>query len=200
MSGSLEDLRRLLALADAGLMYGRDVFDKERYQEMKSILTKMIGEYTSLDDGKIKCVLDKEEGYPTPKVDVRAFIEDNDGKILLVQDIKSREWSLPGGYADIGYSAAENVIKEVFEETGYHVAVDKLAGIFDTDKRKDIPQLFQYYKLFFNCTVLDGTFMSNNETAACDFFDIKNLPKLSEKRTTYEQLCTLKNRKDMYLE
>ena len=87
-----------------------------------------------------------------------------------MEDIHTKEWSLPGGYAEVGFSPKENVIKEVLEETGLVVEVDKLCAVFDTNLRKDIPQLFQYYKLVFACSIKEGSFVTNSETSASGFY------------------------------
>lgn len=195
----LNQYRRLLAIADAGLYYGRNQFDQERYTEIRSIALELLNELSSEPLEKIVDIVNSNEGYPTPKVDVRAFIK-QEGKILLVEDIVSKEWSLPGGYAEVGISPKENVIKEVLEETGLEVIVDELKAVFDTNLRQDIPQLFQYYKLVFSCTIIGGQFVENSETSNMAFFELNQLPKLSEKRTTKEQLVRLENSKKSFFE
>lgn len=197
MSYHLDHYQRLLAIAQAGLFYGKDSFDQERYQEIQEIVLKLISDLTNEPFGKISQLLTDEQGYPTPKVDVRAFITKEE-QILLVEDLQTHEWSLPGGYAEIGLSPKENIIKEVQEETGLVVTVDNLLAIFDTHLRQDLPQLFQYYKLTFSCSVVSGKFIENNETAGMAYFSLDNLPKLSEKRTTKEQLTELFNRTNCY--
>ena len=103
---------------------------------------------------RLRKILTKEEGYPTPKVDVRGLIKRE--SFLLVEDLRTKEWSLPGGYAEIGCSPKENIEKEVLEETGLVVTAKELLAVYDTDKRKDIPQLFQYYKMIFSCDILEN--------------------------------------------
>ena len=64
----LNTYKRLLALADAGLFYGKDAFDQERYQELRELTLQLISatghEATVLPD--LEKILTKEEGYPTP--------------------------------------------------------------------------------------------------------------------------------------
>lgn len=187
MLNYLDSYRRLLALSDAGLLYGKDPFDRERYQEIKEISLSLMSQLGEEPLEKIKELIGEEKGYPTPKIDVRAYIKKKD-TILLVQDIKTKEWSLPGGFAEVGFSPKENVSKEVAEETGLRVKVMELIGLFDTNLRKDIPQLTQYYKLVFSCEVVEGSFKSNAETSQFAYFRLDELPQLSEKRTTKEQL------------
>lgn len=91
-------------------------------------------------------------------------------------------------------SPKENIEKEVLEETGLVVTAKELLAVYDTDKRKDIPQLFQYYKMIFSCEILENhPFEKNIETSNCAYFSLDNLPPLSIKRTTKEQLMALMN-------
>ena len=199
MEEIFEKYQRLLAIADAGIYYGKDIYDQERYAEMKEIVLALMSQSTGESLHELKLMLDTNEGYPTPKVDVRALIC-QENKVLLVEDIHTKEWSLPGGYAEVGLSPKENVIKEVLEETGLVVAVDKLAAVFDTNLRKDIPQLFQYYKFVFACSIQAGSFVTNSETSASGFFALEELPPLSIKRTTAEQLKILMSEKQVFVD
>lgn len=191
--------KRLLSIAEAGLYYGKDVYDKERYQEIKELALHLISTVVDQDAAALTLLTEKNEGYPTPKVDVRALIQ-KDEKILLVEDSLTKEWSLPGGYAEIGLTPRENIKKEVLEETGLLVEVKELRAIFDTNLRQDIPQVFQYYKLVFECEVLAGDFIKNSETSNSDYFALNELPKLSIKRTTKEQLEQLVNEKSLHVD
>ena len=176
----LNTYKRLLALADAGLFYGKDAFDQERYQELRELTLQLISttghEAAVLPD--LEKILTKEEGYPTPKVDVRGLIK-KENRFLLVEDLRTKEWSLPGGYAEIGCSPKENIEKEVLEETGLVVTAKELLAVYDTDKRKDILE--------------NHPFEKNIETSNCAYFSLDNLPPLSIKRTTKEQLMALMN-------
>ena len=191
--------KRLLSIAEAGLYYGKDVYDKERYQEIKELALHLMSTVVDQDAAALTLLTEKNEGYPTPKVDVRALIQ-KDEKILLVEDSLTKEWSLPGGYAEIGLTPRENIKKEVLEETGLLVEVKELRAIFDTNLRPDIPQVFQYYKLIFECEVLAGDFIKNSETSNSDYFALNELPKLSIKRTTKEQLEQLVNEKSLHVD
>lgn len=193
----LEQYRRLLSIAEAGLFYGKDLFDKERYKELQELSLNLISNLGNEPIEKLENIIDSNEGYLTPKIDVRAFIK-KENKILLVEDLTTKEWALPGGYAEVGLTPKENIRKEVFEETGLTVGNCELIAVFDTNLRKDIPQMFQYYKLVFYCTVTDGIFKENIETSDVDFFDLDNLPKLSLNRTTEEQLIELSNSTSIY--
>ncbi|HLQ40226.1 MAG TPA: NUDIX hydrolase [Tetragenococcus sp.] len=182
--------KELLSIAQAGLQYGKDPFDQDRYQKLNDLALTLIADLGNEPREAIDSLFSQEIGYQTPKTDVRGWIYRNE-KILLVQDRQSKEWSLPGGYADVGLTPRENVEKEVLEETGLKVRANELKAVFDTNLRKDIPQTFQYYKLVFNCVAIKGQFNANLETSQAQYFAIDDLPELSVKRTTKEQLKIL---------
>lgn len=182
-------IQRIEALAQAGLSFSDDFYDIERYNEIKLLTNQILGELSIEDLSKTKRLeVNTEYGYPTPKLDVRAIVINNEGKILLVQDSHSKKWSLPGGFCDIGFSLIENLQKEVSEETGLTVEKSRLLAIIDTNRHNsdNLPQ--QYYKFFFYCNVKKGSIKTSYETSQVEYFDINYLPDLSLKRNTKEQI------------
>ena len=120
MDQIVEWAKELQSLAQAGLFYGHDVYDKERYQRIREIAAEMMLMRADVPAEKITGLFCGDEGYQTPKVDTRAAIF-RDGKILLVCEKGS--WSMPGGWCEYNLSPAENVIKETKEEAGLDVSV-----------------------------------------------------------------------------
>ena len=112
----LEWAIELQSLAQAGLTYGKDIFDRERYERIREISAEIMAYKTDIPVQKVKDLFCNETGYQTPKLDTRAAIFQN-GKILLVKE-NSGKWSLPGGWVDVNVSVKENTIKEVKEEAG----------------------------------------------------------------------------------
>ena len=106
----------LQALAQAGLFYGKDVYDRERYQRIREIAAEMLASRSDLPLEKVRDLFCCETGYQTPKLDSRAAIFQGE-KILLVRE-NNGTWSLPGGWVDVDLSVKENTIKEVREEAG----------------------------------------------------------------------------------
>ena len=102
--------KELQSIAQAGLFYGKDVFDKERYEKIRDISAQMMSEISDLIVEKVKELFCNDIGYQTPKIDTRAAIFKDD-KILLVHE-KNGTWSLPGGWCDCNVSVSENTIKE----------------------------------------------------------------------------------------
>lgn len=177
----------LQSLAQAGLHYGHDVFDKERYKRVREIAIEMMIAKTGLPKEQVKTLFAGDEGYQTPKIDTRAAIF-KDNKILMVREKKTQEWSLPGGWNDYDLSPAENVVKEAREESGRIVKPIRLIAVQDRNKHNKPMLATNIMKCFFLCKEIDGKFESNDETDACDYFAINNLPKLSQGRNTKEQI------------
>ena len=178
-------IQRMLAITDTGLTYSKDPYDRERYEDLRQILWSVLQDQTELDQEELTAILKPTGSYATPLMDVRAWIV-QDQKICLVRGQGEDTWALPGGFGEVGYSPKENIRKEVQEETGFSAEVGSLLAVFDTNRFQ--LQNKQYAKFVFDCQLLDGQFQENQEIAELEFFDIKNLPPLSEKRITKEQM------------
>ena len=178
-------IQRMLAITDTGLTYSKDSYDRERYEDLRQILWSVLQDQTELDQEELTAILKPTGSYVTPLIDVRAWIV-QDQKICLVRGQGEDTWALPGGFGEVGYSPKENIRKEVQEETGFSAEVGSLLAIFDTNRFQ--MQSKQYAKFVFDCQLLDGQFQENQEIAELEFFNIENLPPLSEKRITKEQM------------
>ena len=178
-------LQRMIALTDTGLTFTKDPFDRERYEDLRSLLTEMLNQASDLDSEEVAEVLKPTSAYATPLMDVRAWIVE-DEKICLVRGQGENDWALPGGFGEVGYSPTENILKEIEEETGFEAKVERLLAVFDTNRFQ--LQSKQYAKFVFECKLLDGQFQENQEIADLQFFAIDQLPNLSEKRITKEQI------------
>lgn len=178
-------LQRMIALTDTGLTFTKDPFDRERYEDLQGLLSEMLNQASDLDAEEVAEVLKPTSAYATPLMDVRAWIVE-DEKICLVRGQGENDWALPGGFGEVGYSPTENILKEIEEETGFKAKVERLLAVFDTNCFQ--LQSKQYTKFVFECKLLDGQFQENQEIADLRFFAIDQLPELSEKRITKEQI------------
>ncbi|MFS0559930.1 NUDIX hydrolase [Terribacillus sp. 179-K 1B1 HS] len=186
----LEWARRIQAISQAGLHFSKDVFDRERYEELQQLSSEIIANYTGQSAEEVKEILAAQKGYPTPKLDIRGVVF-QDGKLLLVKEKMDERWSLPGGFCELGLSASENAVKEIQEESGYDVVPKKLLAVLDSDKHTDKPQMFHYYKIFLQCEIVGGGAQEGVETSEIGFFDETELPPLSLKRNTETQINML---------
>jgi len=180
--------KRLQAIAQNGLTFARDPFDIERYTAIREIAAEMLAKGSGLDFAMIKGVLEQQMGYATPKVDMRGVVF-RDDRILLVRERSDGKWTLPGGWADPCASPAENVVKEINEESGFVTCATKILAVFDRSKHPhEPPYAFHVYKIFVLCTILGGSETVSEETDAVGFFSEEDIPELSTARVTKQQI------------
>ena len=184
----LEKIKRIQALAEIGLEFSQNTFDRERYEELHEISLQMLNQITDVPVEKITPVIQDKNGYKTPKVDVRAVVFNENNEILLIQEKADNRWAMPGGWADVGYSPSEVAVKECFEEAGLKVETSKLLAVLDKQKQ-NMPPAFEYvYKIFLLCTKLNDNISVGSETSDVSWFDEQNLPELSTPRNTVDQI------------
>jgi ADP-ribose pyrophosphatase YjhB (NUDIX family) len=182
--------KRLHAIASTGLHFGESDFDKERYEEVADIATNMLANLGNRPIEQLpELFSDFATGYATPRIDVRAAVF-RLSKILLVQEKVDGLWTLPGGYADVGLSAAENVVNEVREESCLEVKVERLIGVFHKAKHEYNQDARDFYKFYFLCAD-DGhsTPATGPETSDVGFFSLEALPPLSEGRSIEKHIA-----------
>lgn len=176
----------LQSLAQAGLAYGKDAYDKERYERIREISAEMMSHIADIPLEKVKGLFCNEIGYQTPKIDTRAAIFKDD-KILLVQE-KNGTWSLPGGWCDVTVSVAENTIKEVKEEAGLDVIVKSVIAIQDREKHNLPMYAYRVCKIFMLCSAVGGNFEPNIETIGFAYFAEDEIPQLATEKNNEEQI------------
>jgi len=179
--------QRIQAIAQTGLTFAKDPYDAERYNELTSIAAGMMAAPQPERIALALQLFSAEAGYATPKVDVRAAVFQND-RLLLVREREDGYWTLPGGWAEVGQSAAESVEREVLEESGYVVKAVKLLACWDRNKHPHPPIPFHAYKLVFRCDLIGGAPAFSSETIGVEFFDEDEIPELSTTRTLREQI------------
>lgn len=183
----LELAQRLQSLAQSGLHYTDNYFEIERYKQVMEIAEEMISMQTGFDKDSIDKFFMSEAGHSTPKVDVRGVVF-KDNKILLVKEKVDGKWTVPGGWADVGFSPSENAEREVFEESGYKVKAKKVLAVYDRNKQGHTPFIYHLYKIFFLCEIIGGESKTSYETEDVRFFGIDELPELSTGRITQKQI------------
>jgi len=180
-------VRRLQAIAQNGLTFSKDPFDRERYEHVRSVAADILASFSDLDPALIHNLLRGEQGYATPKVDVRGAVF-HDNRVLLVREHSDSLWTLPGGWADVGESPAEAVVREIREESGFETQASKLVALYDRNKHAHSPMLFHVYKAFFLCDLIGGSASPSLETSEVAFFGGEEIPPLSTARVTVHQI------------
>jgi ADP-ribose pyrophosphatase YjhB (NUDIX family) len=187
----LNEIKKLMAIADIGLLYAKDGYDTERYEEIHAISERLMRVLIDQPIEKIKNFYADVTDYPTPKVDIRALVLNESKQVLLVRESADGRWALPGGWADIGSTPAEVAVKEVFEETGLTVEAKKMLAVFDKRNHAHPPQPYYVYKMVIGCenkTTTEGVLQKGFDILDADFFDLNDLPPLSENRILASQI------------
>lgn len=180
--------KRVQALAETGQHFAESDYDMDRYTELEQIAVEMLSMITRNDIAVVSSSIEEKNGYRTPKVDVRAVVFNKQGDILMVREQIDGNWSLPGGWADVGYTPAEIAVKETREEAGLKVEPVRLLGILDKKCHDHPPDVHYAYKIFIECKILEGTLQTGYETTDAGFFSLETLPPLSTPRNTKGQI------------
>lgn len=190
--------RRAQAIAQSGLTYTQNAYERERYEELRSLAAEMMAEGSGTDVALIEDLFAAQTGYATPKIDVRGAVFDPQGRILMVRErIDAGRWTLPGGFADVNQTPSFAVEREVWEEAGIKVRAVELVAVHDRALRKHVPPYpFHIFKLFFRCEPmgpLSDAKGDGHETEEARFFAEDELPleELSRGRVLPEQLAMM---------
>jgi ADP-ribose pyrophosphatase YjhB (NUDIX family) len=183
----LEWARKVQAIAQNGLAFSTDPFDRERYSQLSELVSTLLTAQLQLPPGAAHALWEGEHGYATPKVDVRGGVFSGDS-VLLVRERSDGRWTLPGGWVDVNDAPSEAVAREILEESGYRARAVKLAALVDKNRHPHPPGVHHIYKLFFVCELLGGSAATSQETDAVQFFAVHALPELSTGRVLPAQI------------
>ncbi len=154
----------LAAIARTGLGFTESLYEQERFEEILHVAAdiKMAASEgaAGVEDAEglvhewMVSVVPGIPGYVTPKVAVGAAVGNDRGELLLIKRADSGVWLYPTGWADVGYSAAEVVTKEVLEETGIEAEPLRLIAVLD-GLRLGMTRV-PLYSLLFHCRATGG--------------------------------------------
>ncbi len=155
----------LAATARTGLGFSKSLYERERFEEILRVAADIRAaaseEPGTPEDAEgivsewLSQVGEGVPGYVTPKVAVGAAVGNDRGELLLIQRADSGAWLYPTGWCDVGYSAAEVVVKEVGEETGIEVEPVRLIAVLD-GLRLGFSRI-PLYSLVFHCKAVGGS-------------------------------------------
>ena len=179
--------QEIQALAQNGLTYCKDSYDRERYLRLQAIAAEMIAEGSEGSLEHLAKLFALETGYATPKAEVRAVVI-QEGRILMVREASDGLWALPGGWADVGQTPREAVERELREETGFEGLASRLLAVYDRNRQGHPPHVYSVYRLFFRCEIVGGQARPSHETPEVGFFPLDALPELSIPRILPQQI------------
>jgi ADP-ribose pyrophosphatase YjhB (NUDIX family) len=176
----------LAGIARTGLGFTESLYERERFEEVLRVAADIgvaaasgsagVEDAEELVEEWLRAVGEGVPGYVTPKVAVGAAVGNENGELLLVRRADSGVWLYPTGWADVGYSAAEVVVKEVREETGIDAEVIRLIAVLD-GLRLGFTRV-PLYSLVFHCRALGGELRAHPlETSEVGWFALDELPQ-----------------------
>jgi ADP-ribose pyrophosphatase YjhB (NUDIX family) len=176
----------LAAIARTGLGFTESLYERERFEEVLKVAADIrvaaafgsagVEDAEHLVEEWLGAVGEGVPGYVTPKVAVGAAVGNDEGELLLVRRADSGVWLYPTGWADVGYSAAEVVVKEVREETGIEAEVVRLIAVLD-GLRLGFTRV-PLYSLVFQCRAVGGDLRPHPlETSDVGWFALDALPQ-----------------------
>ncbi len=186
----LQWAKTLQSIAQNGLTFAQDPYDRERYTQLQRVAAEIMSSHSGANFAQVLDLFQREQGYATPKVDVRAAVFRNN-EILIVLEREDGRWSLPGGWADVGETPSEMAEREVLEESGYRTRAMRVLAIYDRDRRGHPPLPFHVYKIFLQCDLVDKNPKPNAECADAAFFPEGKLPELSLARVTEAEVARM---------
>lgn len=171
-----EFLIKVQSICKIGLIYSKDPYALENYQELNDLSTKMIEQFEDVSLERPNYF--ERHIYPTPNISVRTIIFNEKSELLLVRESNTNLWSLPGGWCDLYETPSESGKKEVSQEAGVECDIVRLVGLIN--RTSDKSGLSEYVVLFEG--KLTGDFHAHtHETNDVRFFPLDNLPEISRK-------------------
>ena len=111
-----------------------------------------------------------------------AIVTDDRNRILLQRRTDSGNWALPGGAMDIGETFAESAAREVKEETGFDVRIDRIVGIYSDPAHVfayDDGEVRQEFSICLACSITGGSIRVSKESTAVEFFPFQEVEGLT---------------------
>jgi ADP-ribose pyrophosphatase YjhB (NUDIX family) len=100
-------------------------------------------------------------------VAVSAFIQDDEGRILMIRRTDNDLYSIPGGQLELGETLAEAAVREVREETGIECQVIDVIGLYSDPKHViayDDGEVRQEFSICFRATATGGLLHTSSES------------------------------------
>lgn len=176
-------VERVGAIARTGLAFTPQGFDAERYEELLREAARMrialeqaeASEAERLYRQWREQVRGGYDGYVTAAVGCGALVFNDRGEVLMIKRPNGRWW-YPTGFCDVGVSPAENVVREVREETGLAVTPLRIIGV--TDSLKLGSPARHIYSILFHCRLDGGEIRPHPlEALEADFFPLDRIPE-----------------------
>jgi ADP-ribose pyrophosphatase YjhB (NUDIX family) len=179
-------LEVLQALAQTGINFTPNPYDRERYERLLALAAEYYGAALELPPAEVRRRLGAELGYITPKVGAHAAVFDAGGRILLVRRADDGKWCLPCGWVEPNESPEETVVREAREETGLEVEVVRLIGVY-TRRANSGHGPHSAIAIGYLCEARGGRFALSHEIREVGYYRIEDVADWHEKHAEYAQ-------------
>ena len=194
-------IMKVLSISRIGKKFSTDEYALENYEELETLTLEMLNERF---EDKVEENLFTRDIYPTPNVSVRVMIVNEKKEVLFVKEADQKTWTVPGGWCDVFISPSENAIKEVSEEVGIDIEVDRLLAVFFRDKYKVKKPSVSEYVMYYQATVSsDIEWNIGFEVLDAKFCSMDKLPELTTKASESELMMAwevLNNKREVYFD
>ncbi len=177
-------LIKIQSIAKIGLIYSKDPYALSNYKEINDLSTKFLEDFIEVKFDRPNYF--QRDIYPTPNISVRTVIFNKTRThVLMVREVNSHTYSLPGGWADLYDSAAKTAINECSQEAGADIEVVRLVGLTNRLPFKTNSSLPEYVAIF-EGKIIGNLHEHEYETDDVGWFPVDNLPELSRKCSSGE--------------
>ncbi len=162
------------AIAQTGLAYATDPYDRERYTRLLDLVTRGYGDALDLPEPDVRARLARDLGYVSAKVGTDAAIFDEEGRLLVVLRSDDDTWGMVAGWVDPGETPATTVVREVSEEVGLEVVRFELIDVIGR------PAGVQYgphavVSVMYLCDVAPGPITISHEAHRAEYRHIEDV-------------------------
>ncbi len=164
-------LDELRAIAQTGLHYATDPYDRERCTRLLDLATQGYAEALDLPESVVRERLAKDLGYVTAKVGADAAIFDPDGRMLMVHRADDHRWGMISGWVDPGETPATTVVREVAEEVGLTVTNFELVDAIGRPAATGFGP-HAVVSVLYGCEVAPGPITISHESLAAEYREI----------------------------
>ena len=165
--GLLDELR---VLAQNGLHYAENDYDRERYQRMLELVSNAYASSLEVPAEEVTDGFARELGHITPKIGADAAVFDDLGRLLLVRRDDDGCWCLPCGWVEPSETPEQAAIRETLEETGLQIeVVEQVAAIHRLPSERNGPHAV--LSVMFLACVVGGRLSTSAESTEVAFLD-----------------------------
>jgi 8-oxo-dGTP diphosphatase len=177
---------KIQSIAKIGIVYSKDPYAIDNYKQINKLSLEFLENFLEIKFDRPNFF--ERDIYPTPSVSVRTVIFNKEkSRILMVREVDTHTFSLPGGWADLYDSPGDTARNECMQEAGADIDIVRLVGLTSRTPFKSNKNVPEYVAIFE--AQLKGELKEHEyETDFVGWFDIDDLPEISRKTSKEELL------------